>query len=865
MQALTPAQKQYHDLKNAYPDCVLLFRMGDFYETFYDDAHIAHEVLHITLTSRDKNSTTPVPMAWIPYHALERYLPKLIKAGHKVAIAEQQGAVVPGKIVTREVTQVITPGTFIEDGEGAHYIAALVQKSTTAWSYHLARGDVSLWSYRTKSVTTLQEAVDVIKMLEVKELLLDPEVVQMESKEYLEKNLTHCLSVYTIPHNPEQLVCTLLGVSSLQGYGQAVTEGRIFAIAQLLSYLNQLKGTQLRVVSISYGLSSTRVLCDPITYKNLEIFHSSYDSSSDHTVFGVLNTCATAMGARCLHARLSNPTRDSTVLQNRLDQIEYFFVHDTLAQTLYTYLKRLPDMPRLLSKILHHTPSFMVVVALKRSLATILTETVMTEFFAEYGITETEKDALMSCYKALDNALSDDSTENESYIKTGYSSEIDKLRQLAYHADDLLLTYQQEIQESLWIALPKIRFVTNQWYFLEVTKKDSQIIERSFQKDNPKSDFVRRQTLKTWERYVTTYLQELQTSILDAQDRLHQCYESVRSELVEHIRSNYDVLMKLSDYISTLDVAISLWRHSKQYGRCKPRMHEKFELVIEQGKHPVVDAYLPRHEQFIPNDLHCDRTSFFHLITWPNMGGKSTYLRQNAIIVLLAHCGCRVPAKSADIPLVDGIFARVWSGDVLAKNQSTFLTEMLEMANILNNATAQSFVVLDELGRWTATYDWLSLAKSICVYLIEKIGCKSLFATHYHELQNLEKELRWFTNKHVTVYENDQEIIFLKKIASGGADRSYGLEVAKLAWIPSEVIANAKLYLQQLQQQSVEKRNIPLQLWFEFMTTDVGTNALDQKKFEEVRFMLESCSLEHTTPLEALMMLETIKKIITDE
>ena len=463
--------------------------------------------------------------------------------------------------------------------------------------------------------------------------------------------------------------------------------------------------------------------------------------------------------------------------------------------------------------------------------------------------------------------------ERLNYIADGYDAEIDELRRLAYHADDLLLQYQQELVRHTWLSNIKLKYVQNQWYLIEVTPKDIAAFEAARNEQDPKFDMVRRQTLKWGERYTTGYLSELEAKILEATQALEYKEAAHLLKIQELLRQDYKAFAELSEAIGEIDLTVNMSIYVHKHTWTRPEFTKDRLVEVREGRHPVIEIFLPREQQFVPNDLTMPVEDLVHIVTGPNMWGKSTYLRQQAIIVLLAHAGLYVPASYAKIWLMDGIFARVWSGDMLAQQQSTFMTEMLEMAHILHHATARSFIILDELGRGTSTYDGMALAHAILVYLCRQIQAKCLFATHYHELIALADEYSAIKNFSVRVYETANEVVFLKKVVPGGASKSYGIDVAKLAWLPSGIIAQAKEYLQEVEQRGGHhmhhhKNNATLPQQMGLDLTSLAPSEIasertkEQEKYKKAQTFIENIDINRLPPIDALMKLAELKRLL---
>lgn len=877
--AFTPAIIQYLDIKKQHEDCILFFRMGDFYETFFEDAKICSKVLDIILTSKNKNSENAVPMAGIPYHSAEKYISKLISHGYKIAIAEQTTEPIPGKIVEREVVSIITPWTYIQEAkkEYTYTMAITFIPHTNGNSYHLARGDFSVGEYRTKSFSDIGELQKFIISVRPVELVFDVDFPEKESISVpVQQAMKALISIRDVPPDPEKFISWMTGVQQIASYGKALEDGKLATMALLLSYLNHTQKSSLtNITKISFHSQDTYLLLDEVTIKNLELLSSSYEGSERYSLFHILNTTQTAGGARLLHHTLTNPIKDLEQLQRRLDMIENFFSDQEKSKHIHQLLANVRDIPKLVTTILYKKLLPNTFVKLRSTLRIFFENAFLLDELKTLWLGEKSLNVLQHLYNYLEQVLKNDEEYKDDidYIRDGYNVQIDELRKIAYHSDELLLQYQQELAQRAGIPTVKVKFILNQGYFLEVTNKDIETFEKKFsssefrmQDAEWKFNVIRRNTLKWGQRYSSPYLENLEWKILEAKAELSKIEYEFLQQAKTKVGEGMKELHEAAEKISWLDLFVSqaILAHEKKY--TKPLFVKNDTITITEGRHPVIEEFLPLDQQFIPNDLKLNsecrvqnaewnEDGFLHIITWPNMGGKSTYLRQNALIVLMAHCGLFVPAKECQLPVMDALFARIGSGDNIAKNQSTFMTEMIEVANILNNATKKSFIIFDELGRGTATYDGLALTKSILEYLVSKIGAKTLIATHYHELIQLEETHPGVKNYSVSVYETEKEVIFMKKIVKWWASKSYGLDVAKLAGIPAAVVERAKWHLDELENEREPQKWIekaPLAFDFSFQAQVDG-------RYEKVKTILETYDLNNITPLQALQLLDKIK------
>lgn len=862
--------------------------MGDFYETFFEDAKICSKVLDIVLTSKNKNSENSVPMAGIPYHSADKYITKLINNGYKVAIAEQTSEPIPGKIVEREVVRIITPWTYIQEAKKSYtYTMAMTFiPYTNGNSYHLARWDFSVGEYRTKSFSDIQELQKFIIAVKPVELVFDIDFPEKETISVpVQQAMKALISIWDIPPDPEKFISWITGVQQISSYGKALEDGRLATIALLFSYLNHTQKSSLtNITKISFHSQDTYIILDEVTIKNLELLSSSYEWSEKYSLFHILNTTQTAGGSRLLHHTLTNPIKSLEQLQRRLDMIEKYFSDQEKSKNIHHFLCNVRDIPKLVTTILYKKLLPNTFIKLRSTLRIFFENTFLLDELKILWLTEISNNYLQHLYNYLEQLLkNDEEYKNDiDYIRDGYHEKIDELRKIAYHSDELLLQYQQELAQAAGIPTVKVKYVLNQGYFLEVTNKDIENFEKNinwkFKIENGewdgKFEIVRRNTLKWGQRYSSPYLENLEWKILEAKDILSKMEYEFLEQAKTKIHDNMKQLHEFAEKISQLDLFVSQAILAQEKKYIKPLFVKNDTLHIIEGRHPVIEEFLPRDQQFIPNDLQLDAwymihdtwwtttdNWFLHIITGPNMWGKSTYLRQNALIILMAHCGLFVPAKECQLPLMDALFARIGSGDNIAKNQSTFMTEMIEVANILNNATKNSFIIFDELGRGTATYDGLALTKAILEYLVITIKAKTLIATHYHELIQLEETHPGVKNYSVSVYETDKEVIFMKKIVKGGASKSYGLDVAKLAGIPATIVERAKGHLEELEQEkrtrdkgqgNKNKNLLPT-------TFDLSPNPEYWIKYEKLKSLLDTYDLNNITPLQALQILDKIK------
>lgn len=841
---LTPAQKQYVDIKQKYKDCIVFFRLGDFYETFNQDAYICAKILDIALTTKNKNSKKPTPMAWIPYHSIEKYIPKLLDKNYKVAIAEQVWEIVPWKIVERKVTQIITPWTYVKESKNENNILTIISYDKT---YCLVWSDISTWVFNIQEIKKLDELKDILFKISPKEFIIPLDIENKEEiEEHIKTFLNPFITHWNIPYDIDFLIQEYTKTKSFDSFGKSLdNQGKKEALWTFLSYLQELN-IQPNILKIKFHEKEDNIYFDMLSIKNLEILQSSYDQDKKHSLLTIIDKTITSVWARTLKKWLLNPTKSVEKINFRQQWFEYFQKNQN-SDKIINLLKNIYDIERVFFLILNKQNNPFYWVKLKISLESIQKIKELDDKYIKIP------ENIKKLYEKLNKWLKDEwfSVEKD-YIKDWFSPKIDELRKIAYKWDQLLIDYQQELVKKIWINV-KIKYINNQWYLVEVSKKDVEKFEKIIEtQTDEKFLFTRKQTLKIAERYISHYLKELERKILASKYQLQEEESSILSTWKIELESIGNQIEKLAQDIANIDIFTNLWKFFKKNNYTKPEFIEKWIEII-WGRHPVIETFLPVNESFIENNLKI-QDEIIHIITWPNMWWKSTFLRQNTIILLLAHCGFSVPAKACTTQMLSWIFARVGSWDVLVKNQSTFMTEMIEVANILNNADENSFIIFDELWRWTSTYDGIAISQAVIQYLIDKLKSKTLFATHYHELIKLEdKSPKQVKNFSVAVYDKDEQIIFMKKIIPHGASKSYGIHVAELAWLPSPIIDNSKNILKNLEN---NKKIIKQDSLFDFSTQ----NNEYKEKYDKLINKLNSIDINNLTPLQALEILNKLKK-----
>src|SRR5580765_347168 len=804
--ALTPMMQQYQRLRKSIPpDTFLLFRLGDFYEMFFEDAKQASALLNVALTKRNG-----VPMCGVPYHAAQGYIRKLIEAGRRVAVCDQMSEPQPGrKIVDREVTQSITAGTVSElswlDAKRANYLGAIYADGD---EYGFAYADLSTGEFRLAEAQDRQSLHDQIARVSPAELLFSSEQKAQTGE------MDHALEYDSYAFLPEQAIFTLcehFKVKSLDGFGCVQMPAAVAAAGAIVHYLkHQLRRKIDHLTSLRYDAPADHVLLDSATQANLELVESRGVGGA--SLLSVLDRTITPMGARKLRGWILQPLRDLTELQQRQQMIGQLLQESDLLGSIRTELKSIRDIERAAGRLSQASGNARDLVALKTSLQQIPTLKRELGKLIERLSFGTEPADMSHLFHASDlqnairempalaeklaNALLDDpplALKEGGIFRDGHDADLDALRQASRDGKSWISHLQEREIVATGIKSLKVRYNSVFGYFIEITKSNLA---------NAPAHYTRKQTTVGGERFITPELKEMEAKVLGADDRAqnveYQLFQKLRDETLREI----EPIQQTADAIAVLDVLCALAETARLFRYCRPELNDSLRLVIRDGRHPVLDQNLV-DEKFVPNDTELDGENIrMAIVTGPNMAGKSTYIRQVALIVLMAQIGSFVPAESAELGLVDRIFTRVGASDDLARGQSTFMVEMNETANIINNATDRSLVILDEIGRGTSTFDGLSIAWSVAEFLYDKIKARSLFATHYHELIKLAEDRKGICNLNVAVREWNEQIIFLRKIIPGGADKSYGIQVARLAGLPKEILDRAKEILAHLESSS---------------------------------------------------------------
>lgn len=799
---MTPMMQQYCKTKEEYKDCILFYRLGDFYEMFFDDAITASRELEITLTGKDCGMEERAPMCGIPYHAYENYMNRLVEKGYKVAICEQVEDPKTAKgIVKREVIQIVTPGTNMSANSLNETKNNYLMSIYRGEHYGISFADITTGDFFTTEVDRFSKVMDEIAKFAPVEILINEIITEEEDGEYMARldqlhDKEHTMvSVmedwYYETEMDERLIKEQFHVMNLEGLGLKDLSDAACSVGCLIYYLKDTqKGCVDHINHISTYHVEDYVVLDSASRRNLELCETMRDKNKRGSLLWVLDKTKTAMGARTLRAMVEQPCIRKDRIEERLDAVEAFNNSMITRDELREYLSAVYDLERLMTRITLKSANPRDLIAFKNSIGILPhVKSILREFqtglLAQY---ESELDELEDLYAAIDAAIIEEPPiliKEGGMIKDGYNTTVDELKHAKSDGKQWLLDLEAKEREATGIKNLKIKFNKVFGYYFDVTN--------SF-KDQVPDYFIRKQTLANSERYSTDELEDIAGKILGAEDRLYGLEYDLFCELRDKLGLEVKRVQKTAKIIADLDAIASLAYVAEKNHFVRPSMNEEGRINIIEGRHPVVEKVLD-NDSFITNDTYLDNDlNRVSIITGPNMAGKSTYMRQVALIVLMAQIGSFVPAKSADIGIVDRIFTRVGASDDLASGQSTFMVEMSEVANILRNATANSLLILDEIGRGTSTFDGLSIAWAVVEYISSKdlLGAKTLFATHYHELTELEGKLEGVNNYCISVKEVGDDIVFLRKIIKGGADKSYGIQVAKLAGVPDVVLARAK-------------------------------------------------------------------------
>ncbi len=859
---VTPLMQQYNTFKSKFPDAILLFRVGDFYETFGTDAIRTSKILGIVLTKRHNGSASEIELAGFPYHALDTYLPRLVRAGERVAICDQlEDPKLTKKIVKRGVTELVTPGVTMNDNvlsvKENNFVCCVFLQGNGAGAAFV---DISTGEFYTAE-GTLEQTEKLIQNLSPKEVLYERSQQEkvtslLGSKFYFFKLDDWMFSL----NNARDRLLKHFETTTLKGFGIDNMSLSLVAAGAIFFYLDQTHHDKIKhIVSVSRLDHDQYVWLDKFTIRNLELFHPITENGS--SLCDVLDNTSTAMGSRMLKRWISMPLIDIAAIRERHDITGYFCDNTEVAGKAETLLKQTGDLERLTAKMATGRINPREIVQLRKSLVSV-------KALKELCLKQSDKTLKKLAEKIDDCTIVCERIEKEltpeppvqfgkgDVIATGFSPELDEIRAIARGGKDFLVTIQQREIEKTGINTLKISFNSVFGFYIEV---------RNAHKDKVPSEWIRKQTLVNAERYVTPELKEYEEKILTAEDKINALETELFGKLVLGISEFIPVILSNAMITARLDVLINFALLARRQHYTRPTMNEGNAIDIKDGRHPVIEQMLPSDQPYIPNDVYLDNEEQqIIIITGPNMSGKSALLRQTALICLLAQVGSFVPAKASSLGVVDKIFTRVGASDNITQGESTFMVEMIETASILNNLSSRSLILLDEIGRGTSTYDGISIAWSISEFLHEHHlhKAKVLFATHYHELNEMEGTFKRIKNFHVTVKEADNKVIFLRKLVPGGTEHSFGIHVAEMAGMPKTVLKRAREILIQLEKNSRNEPERPLK---EIKTQKEGYQLslfqLDDPVLKQIRDEIKNTDINNLTPMEALNKLNEIKKI----
>lgn len=831
MEKLTPMLKQYMDVKQTVPDALVLFRLGDFYELFFEDAKVASAELDLVLTSRAAGEMGKAPMCGVPYHAVSAYVQKLVNNGHKVAIVEQlEDPALAKGLVKRDIVKIVTPGTVLDEISDDTAVVRCAAIEEYAGRLFLALTELASGELLTCSLPkSTAKLRDVLLNYQVKEVVISA-ALPAETRSAL----------HDLP-----IAVTLVENAVLQDEYLPLTQSthdpiKRQALARLLNYLQVTQRRALAHLRSLTDLDDVPVLrLDYATTLNLELIEPLRNGAKKETLYTFLNRCQTAAGSRCLKRWIVAPLVDPSDLRLRQSQIQSlvkaFLNRETLRQALHGCY----DLERICGKLAYGSATPVDVVRLSKTLNQV--EPIMAVLDPELFSFATRLDRLSGLRDLLEVAIDENAPAQLSagpVFKRGYNAELDGYRDLQEHSANWLLEFEAAERERTQIKNLRVGYNRVFGYYIEISKGNLNLVKDEF-------GYFRKQTLSTGERYISTVLKEKEEAILSANDKALRLTQRLFAELIDQLKAKLSSIQALSDALAAIDVIAALAEVSHRGDYVMPEFHDGFELHVKDGRHPILE----RRTTYVANSIDFDEIKPIHLLTGPNMGGKSTYMRQVALIIIMAQLGMAVPAKSAKLPVVDAIYTRMGASDDILEGQSTFMIEMMEANVALQNATKNSLILFDEIGRGTSTYDGMALAQAMVEYIATAIGCKSLFSTHYHELTNLDTFLPSILNTHVEVIEDDKAVHFLYRVKHGKADKSYGVNVARLAHLPESVLDRAAILLKELE----SKKRVVQQ------TLDIVEVVRVPQPVQTFIDRLNAMDLDQTTPLEALRVLTDTK------
>lgn len=866
-QKLSPMMAQYFEIKSQYPGTILFFRLGDFYEMFFDDAKVASKVLDLVLTGKDCGQGERAPMCGVPFHSADNYIAKLVSYGYKVAICEQmEDPALTKKLVKRDVVRIITPGTVIENNileDGVNnYLCAICRNDAQTG---ICFADVSTGEFHITTVKGEDEEEKLINELSTyspKEIIANSGVNSLDKVVKFTKSRLNVEIEFADDNEFEfnhatDLILATLNKTEIDSLGLGKSKNAVCALGAVIAYLRQNRKTDKLETpcEIEYYEDNEFMSLDASARRNLELTSSMMTGNKRHSLLWVLDNTKTAMGKRTLRSWIERPLVSETQISKRQNAVSVLVDDNMLRDDIKQMLTGINDIERLMSRIAYGTAN---AKELRSLYATLIKLPELKQRLADSNSSLIKSiyeniDELCDVAELIDNAIVEEppfSVREGGMIKQGYNSEIDELHSIMNNGSDVLTSIEAREKEAT--GIPKLRVSYNKvfGYFIEVTNS---------YKDMVPDTYIRKQTLTNCERYITQELKELESKVIGAKDRCVSLEYDVFCTVRTAIAGEVERIQKTAKALAVLDSLASLAQVAFENNYCCPQITTDGTIDIKDGRHPVVETLLD-DAPFVPNDTFLDsRDNKCSIITGPNMAGKSTYMRQTALIVLLAQIGSFVPAKSAKISVCDAIFTRVGASDDLATGQSTFMVEMNEVSAILKNATDKSLIILDEIGRGTSTFDGMSIARAVLEYVVKKIGAKTLFATHYHELTAMEGMLSGVNNYSIAVKKRGDDITFLRRIVHGGADQSFGIEVAKLAGVPNAVTKRAKAILKELEANKVE---------IDFKAEDAVEEETDEdiqfnfrtKSTDEMLELIKTIDINTLTPIEAMQTLYDLKK-----
>ena len=859
----TPLMKQYREIKENHQDSILFFRLGDFYEMFFQDAVTASKELGLTLTSRNKEKGMDVPLAGIPYHSSASYITKLVNKGYKVAICEQveDPRTVKG-IVKREVVKIITPGTVIDvdslDATSNNYLLAVKHLDSKTGIAYL---DITTGEFKVLEIEDDKEyskTFNELYKIEPKEILAEfnfYEALKDKFDDY-SKKIDSKVTLVNKLRDPENFLTDYFNIVSLESFGISEAKAAVHSAGMVLDYaLSMQVDGDLPLEKIEYINITNFAEINSATRRNLELTRNQREKTSYGTLLWVLDKCKTSMGTRFLKKIINNPLLEVEEIKKRQCDLQYFMDNILIREEIKEKLGEVYDLERLAGKIVLGNENGKDLTALKKS---IISSLEIMDFLRETGFfTGVDTKALAEIRDIIEESIKEDapfSIREGNIIKRGYNQELDEIFKIMSSGKDYLLEIEAREKERTGIKNLKIKYNKVFGYFLEVSNSNKDLVPE---------DYIRKQTLSNAERYITEELKEYEDKIINSKSKVEEIEYYLFKEISGKIKEKREVLNKLSEILAYLDVIISFAVTAIENNYVCPEFVDDYVIDIEEGRHPVVEKLIGR-EDFVSNNVRMDREGNFIILTGPNMAGKSTYMKQIGLIQILAQIGSYVPAQSARLSIVDKILTRIGAADDIVSGQSTFMVEMSEVSNIINSATERSLIILDEVGRGTSTFDGISIATAITEYIHNKIKAKTIFATHYHELTELEEKFDSILNYRIEVEERSNSVVFLRKIVRGGADKSYGIEVARLAGLPKEVLLNSKKILRGLEKRKeLIEKTVNVEQLSLFAANDMVEEEkknLKEDLYEELLFDIENIDINNVTPMEALGLLGELKK-----